>query len=323
MRPVIRSISRFSILNSQFACAALLFLLIAPAIRASVELDVRSGDGMEGIARGIRAADPRRFDAVMEMVGLEAAGPPILVLVAPESSQLARNAPSWVSGYAVPAESFVVLFPQRASRYPIDGMEELLRHEVAHVMIERAAGSGEIPRWFNEGIATVAGESWSVGDRSMVTWTLARGGELSFERVDAMFGEGEPSIARAYALSGAFVNDLLQREGAGAVAGILSRVKDGTPFEYAFVRVTGKSIQRAEREFWQRRTFWNRWIPLLSSSVVLWGLITLLATWATTARLRRDRKRLAAMAAEDEAETAGEASEASELETGSDDEPVN
>ncbi|MCM2317453.1 MAG: hypothetical protein NDJ92_20075, partial [Thermoanaerobaculia bacterium] len=125
-----------------FALAALLLLLMAPAVRASVELDVRAGDGMEGIARGIRAADPRRFDAVMEMVGLEDAGPPILVLVAPESSQLARNAPSWVSGYAVPEEDFVVLFPQRAARYPIDGMEELLRHEVAHVLIGRAAGTG-------------------------------------------------------------------------------------------------------------------------------------------------------------------------------------
>lgn len=320
--PLIRAISQFSILNFQFACAALLLLLVAPAARASVELDVRAGDGMEGIARGIRAADPRRFDAVMELVGVKDAGPPILVLVAPESSQLARKAPSWVSGYAVPGEGFVVVFPQRASRYPIEGMEELLRHEVAHVMIERAAGGREIPRWFNEGIATLAGESWSFGDRSMVTWTLARGGEMSFARVDEMFGEGEPSVGRAYALSGAFVNDLLQREGAGSVAGILSRVKEGTPFEYAFVRVTGKTLQRAEREFWRRRTFWNRWIPLLSSSVVLWGLITLLATWATAARMRRDRERLAAMAAEDAAlEAALEAD--LEAEPGSDDEPVN
>ncbi|MGK2856777.1 MAG: peptidase MA family metallohydrolase [Thermoanaerobaculia bacterium] len=296
------AISQFSVFESQFACAALLLLLIAPAARAGVELDVRAGDGMEGIARGIRAADPQRFDTVMNLVGVEDAGPPILVLVAPESSELARKTPAWISGYAVPAEDFVVVFPQRAARYPIDGMEELLRHEVAHVLIERAAGGGEIPRWFNEGVATVAGESWSVGDRSMVTLTLARGGEMSFSRVDEMFGAGEPSIGRAYALSGAFVNDLLQREGTESVAGILARVKDGAPFEHAFVRVTGKTVQTAELEFWRRRSFWNRWLPLLSSSVVLWGLITLLATWATTARIRRDRARLAAMAEEDERE---------------------
>ncbi len=291
---------QFSILNFQFARAAVIVVVLAAQARASVVLEVRAGDGMERIAAGIRAADPHRFDSVMALVGLERAGPPILVIVAPESSQLAKKAPSWVSGYAIPEESFVVIFPQRASKYPIDGMEELLRHEVAHVLIERAARGRQIPRWFNEGVATVAGESWSVSDRSMVTLNMARGGEQSLARVEEMFGEGEPTVARAYAFSGAFVNDLLRREGKRAVAGILSRVGDGASFESAFVRVTGSTISTAEREFWSRRTFWNRWIPLLTSSIVLWGLITLLATWATTARMRRDRARLAAMAEDDE-----------------------
>jgi hypothetical protein len=114
-----------------------------------------------------------------------------------------------------------------------------------------------------------------------------------------MFGEGEPAVGRAYALSGAFVNDLLQREGRDAVAGVLSRVRDGAPFEHAFVRVTGMPLYRAEQQFWRRRTFWNRWIPLLTSSLVLWGVVTLLATWAAAVRMRRDRARLAALAAED------------------------
>jgi len=297
----VRAISQFSILTSQFAGAALIVALTLVAHRAgaSVELEVRAGDGMGRIATGIRAGDPRRFDAVMRLVGLREAGAPILVLVAPESSPLAQRTPSWISGYAVPEESFIVVFPQRAVQYPIDGMEELLRHEVAHVLLERATGGKEVPRWFNEGVATVAGGSWNISDRSMVTLTLARTGELSFARVEEMFGEGEPAVGQAYAFSGAFVNDLLQRDGSGSVAGVLSRVRDGSPFEYAFVRVTGMPLHRAEQQFWRRRTLWNRWIPLLTSSLVLWGAITLLATWATAARMRRDRARLAAMAAED------------------------
>lgn len=301
-----RAISQFLILNSQFvpATAAALLVtltLLAPAAGASVTLDVRAGEGMEQVAAGIRAGDPRRFDPVMELVGLKDAGAPVLLLVAPESSPLAQGTPSWVSGYAVPDESFIVVFPQRAVRYPIDGMEELLRHELAHVLLARAAGGREVPRWFNEGVATVAGGTWGLGDRSMVTLTIARGSGFSFTRVEEMFGEGEPAVGRAYALSGAFVNDLLQRDGKETVAGILSRVRDGAPFEHAFVRVTGTSLYRAEERFWRRRSFWNRWIPLLTSSLVLWGAITLLATWATAARMRRDRARMAAMA-EEEAE---------------------
>src|SRR5512133_114254 len=190
-RGVPRAISQFSILNFQFAGAALIVALTFLAPRAgadaSVTLDVRAGDGMERVAAGIRAGDPRRFDAVMRLVGLKDAGAPIMVLVAPESSPLAQRTPSWISGYAVPEESFIVVFPQRAVQYPIDGMEELLRHEVAHVLLARAAGGKEVPRWFNEGVATVAGGTWSISDRSMVTMTLARTGELSFARVEEMF----------------------------------------------------------------------------------------------------------------------------------------
>lgn len=297
----VRAISQSSILNSQFAGAALIvaLTLLAQRAGASVTLDVRAGEGMERIAQGIRAGDPHRFDSVMRLVGLEDAGAPVLVLVAPESSPLAQKMPSWVSGYAVPEESFIVVFPQRAVQYPIDGMEELLRHEMAHVLLARAAGGKDVPRWFNEGVATVAGGTWSISDRSMVTLTLVRTGELPFARVEEMFGEGEPAVGQAYALSGAFVNDMVQREGRDSIAGVLSRVRAGAPFEYAFVRVTGMPLHRAEQQFWRRRSLWNRWIPLLTSSLVLWGAITLLATWATAARMRRDRARLAAMAAED------------------------
>lgn len=288
-----RTISRFAV------AAALSLLAPAPAPGAPVTLDVRAGEGMERVAAGIRAGDPRRFDPVMRLVGLEDAGAPILVLVAPESSPLAKRMPSWVSGYAVPEESFIVVYPQRATTYPIDGMEELLRHEVAHVLLGRASGGKELPRWFNEGVATVAGGTWGLSDRSMVTLTVAGGRPFTFARVEEMFGEGEPAVGQAYALSGAFVNDLLQREGRDTVAQLLTRVRDGAPFEHAFVRVTGMPLHRAEEQFWRRRSLWNRWVPLLTSSLVLWGVITLLATWATAARMRRDRARLAAMEEEE------------------------
>lgn len=255
---------------------------------------------MEGIAEGIRSSDPSRFDMIMKMVGLEDAGEPILVLVAPESSELARRTPTWISGYAQSADGLVVVFPARATTYPIDGMEELLRHEIAHVLIHRAAGGRDVPRWFNEGVATVAGETWGLPDRSRFTLAMIRGDEPSLKRVEAMFYEGEAAAARAYAISGAFTYALLQREGRDAGARILEQLRDGHEFPEAFRRATGKSLYSVEREFWRRTTIWNRWVPIASSSVALWGVITLLAMWAIRVRRRRDRLRLEAMELADE-----------------------
>jgi hypothetical protein len=231
----------------------------------------------------------------MDLVGLDDAGEPILVLVAPEGSRLAQSAPKWVAGYARADESFIVVFPARATEYPIDGMEELLRHEVAHVLIYRAGGSREVPRWFNEGLATVAGDSWGLSDRSRFTMAMVRGEPISLRSVEKMFYEDRAAVARAYAISGAFAYDLLQREGADAGARILAEVRAGHEFPEAFRRATGKSLYSVEREFWRRKTLWNRWIPWATRSVALWGVITLLAMWAMRVRQRRNRLRLEAM----------------------------
>ena len=44
----------------------------------------------------------------------------------------------------------------------------------------------------------------------------------------------------------------------------------------------------AGESFWSRQTFWYRWVPLLTSSVTLWILVTMLALWAMRKRRARD-----------------------------------
>lgn len=279
---------------------AVALLLSCSAFASSVELRVEAGRGMEKVAEGIRNSDPERFEVIKDLLGMDDAGEAILVLVAPESSTLALRAPEWVAGYARSDEGFVVVFPARATEYPIDGMEELLRHEVAHVLIHRAAGGHDVPRWFNEGLATVAGETWGLPDRSRFTMAMVRSTQISLSRVEKMFYEGRGEVAMAYAISGAFTYDLLQREGTDVGARILREISAGHEFADAFRRATGKSLYSVERDFWRRKTLWHRWIPWATSSVALWGVITLLAMWVMRVKRRRDRLKLEAMELADE-----------------------
>jgi len=85
---------------------------------------------------------------VMELVGVTQPGPPIRVLLAPESSPLAKSAPAWVAGYTNGVSDVVVLLPERTPSYPDGGLEDVLAHEVAHVLIYRATAGRRIPRWF-------------------------------------------------------------------------------------------------------------------------------------------------------------------------------
>lgn len=271
--------------------AALLLLTASAAdgaVRSLPRLEVEAPPQYSALAAELEALPPERFEPVMRMVGLERPGPPIRVELATENSPEAAAAEPWVAGYAYGALGRVVLFVERTPPYPDGSLEELLDHEVAHVLIARAAANRVIPRWFNEGVAMVAGHSWGLEDTSRLTLAMLTRSDMPLAEIDQLFAGHSGEVARAYALSGALVRDLLQRYGSGTVATILRAVRYGVPFEEAFFRATGRTVADLEDSFWSRHSFWYRWVPILGSSATIWLGVTLLALLAFRRRRQRD-----------------------------------
>lgn len=277
---------------------------------------------LTGVAIEVRALAPR-LGTVMGWTGLSEPGPAIRVVLAPESSEVAKASPAWVSGFARPAQSLVVLFPGRLGAYPDASLERLLLHEVAHVLIHRAAGGQPVPRWFDEGLAMAASRETEIGDRARVALAVMSETSLPLARIDQAFVNRRANPTSAYALAQDFVRDLIRRFGPGVGAEILAGLARGESFPIAFRVATGASLDDVEQSYWRRRSWWDRWVPLLSSSAVLWVAITLLALAAFRRRAALDAEVRAEWdeheAARQEVED-GEASEDGKLD---DDELVN
>lgn len=238
----------------------------------------------------LESFDLRHLSELVQVVGLADPGPAIRVVLASETSDWARSVPASTVGLAFGEAGLVILFPARAPAYPHDTLEDVLRHEVAHVLIARAAGAGTVPRWFNEGLAVTAERPWGFEDRTRLVYELTRGPRLSLDAIDHLFaGDGGARI-RAYALAGAFVRDLRSLHGESAPAEILGRVARGAPFEAAFVQATGVGLLDAEAAFWRRQRLWTTWVPFLTSPTAVWMLVTLLAVYAIG---KRQQKRAA------------------------------
>jgi len=249
---------------------------------------------LEGTPAGesLGRVDGDHLRTIVRLVGLEDPGHPIRVVLVPEDSPLARGTPSWIAGVAHGPSDTVLLFPSRSPSYPHDSLAAVLHHEIAHILIHRAAGGRHVPRWFNEGLATIAERAWTFEDRRHLAWALATSRPVRLEDLDRAFGEGQGPAARAYALGSAFVRQIIDRHGIDAPAGILRRMALGAPFESAFESTTGMTLPAAERAFSVEVTSWERWIPLVTSPFVLWTATTLLAVWAAFAfRLRRADRR--------------------------------
>ncbi|HVN33537.1 MAG TPA: hypothetical protein VMT45_16285 [Thermoanaerobaculaceae bacterium] len=239
-------------------------------------------------AAAVRALEAEDWSSLLRLVDLPDPGSPIRIVLAPEGSQLAHNAPSWVSGYAVPELDTVVLFPGRVPSYPDRNLETLLRHEIAHVLLARAAGGKAVPRWFNEGTATVAAREWGIEDGARAALATIGRGPRSLSEVNAAFSGDGATAARGYAVSAALVRSLLRRFGEDVVGRILARLSRGANFDEAFERGTGEALSEFARGYFGRETLWSTWVPFITSTTALWMLITLLALLAIKRRRERD-----------------------------------
>jgi hypothetical protein len=251
------------------------------------ELIVEAPAELQAEAKVVLEVDRRRLEAAARLIGLRGAQPPVRVVLAAEGSPPAAAVPAWISGYAYGSLGRVVLLPERTPSYPDGSLEELLLHELTHVLVARAAGERPVPRWFNEGLAMMAGGPWNLEDRTRLTFALVRRTERPLGEVENLFNGSPAEVRRAYALSGALVRDIVLRYGRPTPRRILAGIARGKSFAGSFRGSTGVTLNAAMRSFWQRHSFWYRWVPLLGSSFTLWVMIVLLAFVAWWPKRRR------------------------------------
>jgi len=260
-------------------------------IEAPPELDVAR-------AR-LEAFDAGNFEQIERLVGTGGEGSDIHVELAPESSEVARRIPQWISGFAVAASGIVVIFPARSPGYPNTSLEDVYRHEIAHVLIWRAAGGQPIPRWFDEGLAMAAERERRFQDQTQLFYQLVGSSRTTLNELNGLFSRGQNDQIRAYALAGAIVDDVFQRYGPSACREILMRMNGGEDFDQSFKAVTGLTPENLDAEFWQRQRIWTIWVPILGSSTMLWSVITIIALLAIYMRRKRNRQIEAEWAKED------------------------
>jgi hypothetical protein len=194
------------------------------------------------------------------------------------------------------------VFPGRVRSYPDRNLRTLIHHEVAHVLVAQATGGRAVPRWFNEGVATVAAREWGLEDRARFAAAVLGGAAASTADLDRAFSGGDNEVRRAYALSAAFVRFIQQRWGALAPAEILRGVGRGLEFEQSFLMTTGARLSEAEHIFFKKDAFWNTWVPFLTSTGALWMAVTVLALVAIHRRRARSRAMIEKWEAEEEDE---------------------
>lgn len=264
---------------------------IVLAASSSPDLRVEAPPGLETVAEEVRLIGRDDFSGALRLTGVLGFTSPIQVFLAPDEGEIARRTPGWISGFADGEKSSIVLFPDRVSTYPDNNLRTLVHHEVAHVLVARAARGRPVPRWFNEGLATVAAREWGLEDRARYATAVVGRGPRTTAELDAAFAAGGRRVVRAYALSGAMIRWLRLEYGEFVTVRILEMLGRDIEFSEAFVRTTGNTVAEAEHRFFVTQALWHTWVPFVTSTGALWAAITALALVA----IRRRRSKSAAM----------------------------
>jgi hypothetical protein len=276
------------IIHGLILCLSL--LASAPSAAEIPSLQIEAPPQLVSVRMRLEGMAPDELADIAQFLGIKDAGAAIHVVLAPENSDMARRVVAWIAGFAVGESSLVVLFPARSPGYPDSTIEDVLRHEVAHVLIWRASGGHYVPRWFDEGLAMEVERQRRWQDQTQLLYQLVSGGETDLQHLDGLFTGGQNDQTRAYALAGAFVHDLLKEHGPAAATGILMSIHNGAAFDVAFADIMGVTAAHAEANFWRRQRIWTSWVPIITSTTVLWLVVTLLALAAIYVRRRRNRQ---------------------------------
>lgn len=251
-------------------------------------LEFQAPPELEAVRARLSSIPPGHFDDIAQRVGSVDTGLPVRVILADEKSEWVRGVAPWIAGFAIGRSGLIVIFPARTPSYPHSSLEDVLRHELAHILITRAAAGGDVPRWFNEGLAMSAEREWHFEDQGRVLLYVLSNPQMSIEGLNRAFSGDEQAQKRAYALAGAFVRQLMQMYGENMPGQVLANIRGGMSFEAAFRYTTGVQIVLAEAEFWRSQRLWSRWVPIITSSAALWLVVTFLALLAIRRRRQKD-----------------------------------
>lgn len=222
---------------------------------------------------------------------------PVDVFLAPDrarwDSLTGGAVPEWGAGVADPLAGRIVIPTFDWERTPPITVYRTLRHELAHVALQRHLGEARTPRWFTEGYAQwAAGEwDWDSAWRLRLAFLGQRAPPL--DSLSLVWPVAASDARVAYLLSASAVGYLVDRSGERGIAVFLDRWAESGDFHAAFRATYGVTMGQFEEDW--RRHVKSRygWPLLLSHSLVFWLIAAVVLLLLFQVRRRRDRARLA------------------------------
>jgi len=194
-----------------------------------------------------------------------------------------RPAPEWAGALTYPGLGMVLLMTPGAMESGGSRYWSILQHEMAHLLLGDAESrhGTRLPRWFQEGVATYVSGEMNLSRLVQLGWAQATGATPDFRELEVNFPSQASHAGAAYARSYLFIKYISRRFGDDAVARLVSESLQRGGIGRGTAAAFDLSMAELLVGFDQYARVKATWIPVISSTATIWGLITLLflITW--------------------------------------------
>jgi hypothetical protein len=235
-------------------------------------------------------------EATAHAIGFSPPAPCLIYLASSweafQSVQPAGKPPSWSVGTAYPTQNLIILRSSRGMKGSGVDIEEVLRHEYAHLALATVLKGHESPHWLSEGLAMLQSRGWSLA----WTFVLSRGvltkGLIPLEKLADGFPADQYQAELAYAESFSLVSYIKTDVGPRALPRLITGLSYGLDAETAAHQATGLGLKDLERRWKEdlKRRF--SWIPIATSFFSLWFLASLLFLFSYWLKRKRAKRML-------------------------------
>lgn len=245
------------------AIAAVIVGLPAPATRAAGTPATQSS-GRDELTRSLAPLPvtiryARRYGRVAERVsdicreeipriaaelGLRKMAP-IEIVVTPDArsyeASLQHEMPSWGIAFAILDQQRILVDVNRATR-AYNSLDEVVPHELSHLLLDQRVPDVRFPIWFLEGLAQWQAREWSLVDSWQLMNTVWHGAPR-LSAITWFYPAGEAQAQAAYRMSYAAFTELFNEVGFDKLPAFLTVVRGKRDFDAAFRSFWGFSVE--------------------------------------------------------------------------------
>ena len=193
----------------------------------------------------------------------------------PSSSKIGKQA----VGLAYPRLHRILLLSPRAISLGHIQLEKIFIHELTHIVLGATYQNNSpvhLPRWFNEGLCMYEAKQWNWHYRMLMTRICLKNTIIPFHELEYSFPADPIQLNKAYAQSFSLISFILNRYGQDSLRNITRALIQGDTIDKALHKGIGLDLYELENIWKKHLRIIYTWIPVLTSSLTLWFLISLI-----------------------------------------------